>query len=206
MANVSRIRGFVPVRHINGGPYNAQTLECLLLTGTESTNCFIGDVVQWAGTAGAAGTVISGRNCEGMPGIIHSTNTTTGAGIAGVIVGFVQDQTLPLKYYNASSGTTGRIAIVEVSKDTVYEVQEDGVSANLAASNISINVAILSGAGSTVTGLSAYSIDSDATATTNTYPCQILGLVARPDNAFGLSSTDLAKFEVIFNAYPITGV
>jgi hypothetical protein len=206
MANVSRIRGFVPVRHINGGPYNAQTLECLLLTGTESTNCFIGDVVQWAGTAGAAGTVISGRNCEGMPGIIHSTNTTTGAGIAGVIVGFVQDQTLPLKYYNASSGTTGRIAIVEVSKDTVYEVQENGVTNNVVAANISAMVAIASGAGSTTTGLSAYTIVSTGTATTNTYPCQILGLVSRPDNAFGLSSTDLAKFEVIFNAYPITGV
>ena len=205
MANVSRIRGFVPIRHINGGPYNAQTQECLLLTATESTNCFIGDVVQWAGTAGAAGTVISGRNCEGMPGIIHSTNTTTGAGIAGVIVGFVQDQTLPLKYYNASSGTTGRIALVEVSFDTVYEVQENGVTNNLVAGSMSAMGTLVSGAGSTVTGLSAYAISS-ATATTNTYPLQILGLVQRPDNAFGLSSTDLAKFEVVFNRYPITGV
>lgn len=203
MANVSRIRGFVPIRHLTGAPYNGQAMECVVLTGTESGNLFIGDVVQWAGTAGAAGQYISGRNCEGIPGIIHSTNTTTGAGIAGVVVGFIQDQTLPLKYYNA---TANRLALVEVAKDVVYEVQEDGVSANLAASNISINVAILSGAGSTVTGLSAYSIDSDGTATTNTYPLQIVGLVNRPDNAFGLSSTDLAKFEVIFNSYPITGV
>jgi len=47
--------------------------------------------------------------------------------------------------------------------------------------------------------LSAYSLDSSATATTSTYPFKLLGLVKRPDNALGLSSTDLAKFEVVLN-------
>jgi hypothetical protein len=38
---------------------------------------------------------------------------------------------------------------------------------------------------------------SNAKNTTNTLPCLILGLAKRPDNAFGLASTDKAKFEVL---------
>ena len=196
MANVSRVRGFVPVRHLNGSPYNGMAAEMLCIGANESTALFIGDVVVYGGTAGAAGLTVSGRDCEGMPSVLHSTLTTTGDGIAGVIVGFVQDQALPLKYNPAS---TNRIVLVCNDPTVIYEVQEDGVGNNIAATAIGANIGMNSGAGSTVTGLSAYSIDSSVTATTYTYPWRLLGLVKRPDNAFGLSSTDLAKYEVVQN-------
>ncbi len=196
MANVSRIRGFRPVRQLTGAPYNGQGTPMLCIGANESTALFIGDVVVYGGTAGAAGAIVSGMDVEGMASVLHSTATTTGNGVAGVIVGFIQDQTLPKKYNPAS---TDRVVLVETAWDVVYEVQEDGVGNNLAATAIGANIAMVTGAGSTVTGASAYAIDSSDTATTLTYPLRLLGLVKRPDNALGLASTDLAKFEVVFN-------
>lgn len=194
MANVSRVRGFVPVRSLDG-PYNAQTREMMILSAATITY-HIGDVVRYSGTSGLLGKQISGRDCEGMPGILNSTQTTTADTIVGVIVGFISNEALPEKYNPAN---TDRIALVEVGRNTVFEVQEDGVGNNIAATAIGANIAQVSAAGSTVTGLSAYSIDSSTTATTLTYPWKLLGLVKRPDNAFGLSTTDLGKFEVVRN-------
>lgn len=199
MANTSRVKGFVPTRTL-GGPYIGNIREMMVLGSGEATAMFIGDVVSYSGTSGLSGKTISGRNCEGMPGVVHSTNTTSGDGIAGVVVGFIQDQALPTKHNPAS---TDRIALVEVGRDVVYEVQEDGVANNIAATAVGANIAQISGAGSTVTGLSAYALDSSDTATTSTYPWRLLGLVMRPDNAFGLSTTDLAKFEVVPNHWQV---
>ena len=196
MANVSRVRGFRPLRHISGAPYNGGAQEMLCIGANESTALFVGDVVEFGGTAGAAGVVVSGRDVEGMPSIVHSTATTAGDKVVGVIVGFIQDQTLPKKYNPAS---TDRIVLVCTDPTVVYEVQEDGVGNNIAATAIGSNIAQVSGAGSTVTGASAYALDSSQTATTATYPWRLLGLVKRPDNALGSGTTDLAKFEVVMN-------
>lgn len=203
MANVSRIRGFRPIRHLTGAPYNGQGQAMLCIGANESTALFIGDVVVYGGTAGAAGSVVSGMDVEGMATILHSTVTTTGNGVAGVIVGFAQNATLPTKHNPAS---TDRVVFVETAWDVVYEVQEDGVGNNIAVTAIGANIAIISGAGSTVTGASAYALDSSDTATTLTYPLRLLGLVKRPDNALGLASTDLGKFEVVFNNGAATSV
>ncbi len=193
MANVSRIRGFRPIRHLDGSPYNDAAVPYLM---TEATATFIGDVVIDTGTSGAAGVKVSGFDCEGMTIAAHSTLTTTGVGNLGVVVGFIAVDTLPKNYRVASAS---QIVLVCTDPSVVYEVQEDGVGNNIAAADIGNNIGFNSAAGSTVTGASAYSIDSSATATTATYPFRLLGLVKRPDNAFGLSSTDLAKFEVTMN-------
>jgi hypothetical protein len=100
---------------------------------------------------------------------------------------------------NYRKASASQIVLVCTDPSVVYEVQEDGVGNNIAAADLGNNFGFNSGAGSTVTGASAYSLDSSATSTTAAYPLRVLGLVKRPDNAFGLSSTDLAKFEVVFN-------
>ncbi len=203
MANVSRVRGFIPVRYLNGAPYNGQAQEYLILGADEATAVFIGDLVAWGGNGGAAGSVVSGRDVEGMPSVIHASGTTSRDGLVGVVVGFIQDQTIPLKYNPAS---TNRIVLVSPLTNLVYEVQEDGIGQNIVRGDMGNNYGYNSGAGSTVTGASAYSLDSSASATTSTFPWRMLGLVKRPDNALGLSSTDLAKFEVTFNSEVQVGV
>ncbi len=197
MANVSRIQGFRALRHSSGMPYNGSGIP-MLAPASMAVAIFIGDVVNFGGTAGAAATSVSGMDTEGMPTVIQSTNTTALDGIAGVVVGILQDTTLPTKYAAASG--PARIVLVEpIGSGVVYEVQEDGIGNNFAATAIGSNCGFNSGAGSTVTGMSAYSVDSSVTATTVTYPLRLVGLVKRPDNALGLASTDLAKFEVVFN-------
>ena len=202
MANTSRIRGFRPIRHLGGSPYNGQGTPFVCIGANEATALFIGDVVVSGGTAGASGVVISGMDTEGMQSVLHATNTNTGDGILGVIVGFAQDTTLP-KQFNPAS--TNRIVFVETGRDVIYEVQENGVGANLAATAMGSNVGMTSGAGSTVTGMSAYAITS-TTGTASSIPWRLMGLVKRPDNALGLSSTDLAKFEVVLNMAQGVGV
>lgn len=195
MANVIRKRGFRPIRHLDGSAYNDSSMQYYC---TESTATFIGDVVNFSGTSGTAGTVVSGIDVEGMKIVQHSTNTTGGTNIAGVVVGFVPVTTLPGNYRPAS---TNQVVLVCVNPDVIYEVQEDGDTTPLTSSMMGNNIALVSGVGSTVTGASAYAIDSTATSTAATYPFKLLGLVKRPDNAFntGGSLVDMAKFEVILN-------
>lgn len=196
MANINAPKGFVPVRHMNGAPWNGQT-KMFLIPSSDGTAVFVGDLVKLAGSAGAAGTVVSGLDCEGMPTAAIASAGTTGQDLLGPVVGFLVDPTnLTLKYRAAS---TNRIALVCVDPSVVYEVQEDAVGSNIAAADIGLNVPYTTTAGNTTTGVSKMEIDSSAVATTSTLPFKLLGLVKRPDVAFGTASTDHAKFEVMLN-------
>lgn len=197
MANVSRIQGFKPIRHVNGAPWNGMTTPYLCSTA-DATAIYVGDVVKMGGTAGGAGVVVSGMDVEGMPTCARDTSGTTGQDTVGVVVGFSVDPTNPLLKHRAAS--TYRIAHVVTDPSVIYEVQEDGVGAALTAAEVGLCTAIITTAGSTVTGMSGMALDSNGTtATTSTLPVKIVGLVKRVDNAMGASTTDLAKWEVIFN-------
>ena len=196
MANINAPKGFVPIRHMDGSPWNGQT-KMFLIPSSYGTAVFVGDLVKLAGSSGAAGTVVAGMDCEGMPTAIIASAGTTGQDLLGPVVGFLVDPTnLTLKHRAAS---TNRIALVCVDPTVIYEVQEDAVGSNIAAGDIGSNVPYTTTAGNTTTGVSKMEIDSSAVATTNTLPLKLLGLVKRPDVAFGLASTDHAKFEVMLN-------
>jgi hypothetical protein len=198
MANVNRPQGLVPLRHLDGSPWNG-TLQAFLIPSSDATAVFIGDVVKTAGTSGAAGVVVSGLDCEGMQAVIRVAAGTTGQDIVGVVRGFLPDPTnLSLKYRAAS---TNRIALVCTDPTVIYELQEDADTTPVAAASVGLNAAFSTTAGSTTTGLSGIELDSSTVATTATLPLKVLGLVKRVDNAFntGGSATDKAKFEVMLN-------
>jgi hypothetical protein len=198
MANVMNPRGFEPRRHINGSPYNGQNQE-MLIPSTDATAVFVGDLVKIAGSSGAAGTVVNGRDCEGMPTVALATAGTTGQDIVGVVVGFLSDVTDLTKKYRVAS--TNRIALVCTDPTVVYEIQEDADTTPIAAASVGLNVSYTTTAGSTTTGLSKMALDSSAVATTATLPVKILGLSKTTGNAFntGGSLTDAARFDVILN-------
>jgi len=198
MANINAPKGFVPVRHLNGSAWNGLTKE-FLIPSSDATAVFVGDLVKHAGGAGAAGTIVNGQDCEGMPTAALATAGTTGQDLLGAVVGFLPDPTALQTKHRAAS--TNRIALVCIDPTVVYEVQEDAVGSNLAAADIGLNIPYTTTAGSSTTGVSAMEIDSSAKATTSTLPVKILGLVKRPDVAFGLASTDHAKFEVMLNTF-----
>jgi hypothetical protein len=196
MANADRAKGLLPVRHINGSPWNGQTTT-FLVDSSDGTAIYVGDVVKTEGTAGGAGKTVYGVDCEGMQRVIRVATGATGQDILGVVVGFSPDPTDLTKKHRAAS--TDRLAFVVTDPTVVYEIQEDAVTSNLAAADVGLNISFSTTAGSATTGISGIQAISNAKATTVTLPLKILGLAKRPDNAFGLASTDKAKIEVLFN-------
>lgn len=196
MANSNGAQGFKPIRHLNGSPWNGVTKE-YLIPSSDGTAVFVGDLVKIAGSAGAAGTVVAGYDCEGMPTAALATAGTTGQDLLGAVVGFAPDPTDLTKKHRAAS--TNRIAYVCVDPTVVYEVREDAVAANLAAADIGLNIPYTTTAGSATTGVSQMEIDSSAVLGTATLPLKLLGLSKKVGNAFGLASTDHGMFEVMLN-------
>jgi hypothetical protein len=201
MANVDRAQGLLPVKHYNGAPWNGQVEQCLVTTA-DSTAIFIGDIVAVGGTAGAAGYKVNGIDCEGMMTVAKSTETATCVNMLGVVVGFLPDPTALTNKHRLAS--TDRIALVCTDTSVVYEIQEDGVGNNVAASMVGLACGVTTTAGNATTGVSAFALDSSTTATTATLPLKIVGLVKRPDNALGTASTDKGKFLVLINGgFPV---
>lgn len=196
MANAIAPRGFRPVRHLSGAPWNGQ-VEHFLIDSGDGTAVFVGDIVKQAGSAGVAGQVVNGMNVEGMATAILAAGGTSGADILGVVVGFLPDPTaLGTKHRLAD---TSRIAMVCTDPTVVYEVQEDAVGSNFVAADIGLLVAFTTTAGNATTGISKMALDSSDLTATVGYPLKLLGLSQRVGNAFGLSSTDGGWFEVMFN-------
>ena len=190
MANTDRAFGMIPVRHLNGSPYNGPLRMYLF----EASNAvYLGDPVELTGTAGAAGIYVNGVNCEGMP-----TADVAEAGdtlILGVVVAFLPlqtDQTVLHKLANS----TRRIGLVVDQPDVVYEIQEDSDGAATAAVDVGENADFIYAAGNATTGISGVMLDS-STHVTTTANLRILGLVRRPDNAIG----NQAKWEVYINEH-----
>lgn len=201
MANVSRIQGFLPLKHTNGSAWNGQSQMYLCDSG-DSTRIARGDLVIHAGGAGAAGVVVSGQDVEGMPTITKAVAQTTGQDIVGVVVGFLPDPTTNLGVTNTYRvASTSRIALVITDPTVVYEIEEDAVSTPIAAASIGLLAAYNSTNCSTTTGNSAETIISSTVASTSTLPLKIIGLVKRPNNALNTAGagTDPGKFEVTLN-------
>jgi hypothetical protein len=190
MANVDAPKGLIPVKHLDGSPWNGQT-TMYLMTGATGA-CYIGDAVKSGGTAGAAGTFVNGVNCEGMQTVVP--DTAGSAATVGVVVGFSPKLSdLSMKYRENS---TDRIAYVVDAPDVIFEIQEDSVSSTLAATDVGANADLIAGSGSTTTGVSGHELDSD-TATSGAAGLRILRLVSRPDNVIGTN----AKWEVVINEH-----
>ena len=196
MANALAPKGLVPVRHLDGAPWNGQT-EAFLIDSGNGTAVFVGDIVKQAGSAGVAGQVVAGMNVEGMATVILAAGGTSGADIVGVVVGFLPDPTDLTKKHRVAS--TSRVALVCTDPTVVYEAQEDAVGSNFVAADIGQLVAFTTTAGNATTGISKQALDSSDLTGTAGYPLKLLGLSKRVGNAFGLSSTDGGYFDVMFN-------
>ena len=179
MANVDRPNGLRPVGTKGAGNWNG-AVSMYLLPSTDNTATFKGDLVKLGGSAGAAGTVVNGIDVEGMPTIAQSA---AGDVHISVLVGLLPLQTdLSVKHRTAS---TNRIALVSDDPMTVYEIQEVSGGTALTATEVGLNANVVVGTGNTTTGASGVELDNATEAATAALDVHILGLVRRPDNAFG---------------------
>jgi len=167
MANVSSPFGFRPVRYRDGKPFVGQVNRYTHDSG-DSTALYVGDPVIAAGSASAGG----------YPTVVRAT-AGSGAYVTGVVVGFIPQDQIPLKYGAAS--VTYDVLVAD-DPDLLFEIQEDSVGGNLAATNVAQNADFISGSGSTITGLSGFMLDSSTANTTNTLQCRIEGWSNEPSN------------------------
>jgi hypothetical protein len=198
MANLVAPRGFTPKRHLDGSPFNNQS-QLFLIPSSDNTALFVGDVVQMGGSAGAAGLVVAGVNCEGIPTAIKAASGTTGQLNLGVVMGFLVDPTnLQLAYRVAS---TNRLALVCTDMTVVYEVQEDAVTRVYGPGDIGETKTFNLGSGNTTTGRSTATLVSNYTSNAATAPFKLIGLAKRTGNAFNVAGagSDPGTFEVVMN-------
>jgi hypothetical protein len=176
MANTDRPNGLTPIRTTQGVPYSGQVQKMTFLTG-DSTAAYVGDIVQYGGSA----------NTDGIPEIIQSEAGNVNN--IGVIVAFEPNYADLTVLHRVAS--TERIAYVCTDREMLYEIQSDS-SATLAITDVgSVGNHTTATAGSTVSGRSGMELNSsDVDANAGTL--LIMELVQREDNAFG----EFAKFLV----------
>lgn len=181
MANTNAPTGFKPVRYKSGAPYNGAA-NVYYVPSSDSNALYIGDPVIMAGSADA----------NGVPSVTIATAGSS-AFVTGTVVGFIPSPTFTTKYKPAS---TAAYVLVADDPQLLFEVQEDAVGGALAAADVGLNADMVSGSGSTVTGLSGWQLDTSTKATTNTLQLRIEGFVQRPNNEIGANAKVLVRFNM----------
>lgn len=178
MANANVPRGIIPARHFDGSVWNGSA-NLYYVSASYATSIFIGDPVVM---------VSSQNDANGIPAVQVAT-AGTGNLILGSMVGIVNGgnpqitvtQNLPI--YRPAS--TAQYILVADDPNLMYEVQDDGTG-TIANYNVmpGKNTNLVSGAGSTVTGYSGWTMSATTAATGNaTYQVKIQRLLDQADNA-----------------------
>ena len=199
MANADRPSGLTPVRYLNGAPYNGQA-RAYYHVATDAAAIFIGSPVSLS-AGGSNAAAIGGFDIGTLGMVKHAAAGGSTARIVGVCVavdplnGAGADGRDSLIYCAAS---TERIVWIADDPNIVFEIQEDGDTTDLAAADVNTNIDLIAtAAGSTVTGLSGWELDSSSKAATITLDCHIIGKSKIQDNALG----DHCKWDVTINLH-----
>ena len=191
MANQTGAFGLRPVRYFNGSPWNGKGRP-YYIPATDSTALFLGDPVVIVGDSND--NEIMGH----VPGSLSEvTIATAGDGnvITGVVIG-VMSTTAESLIYRAAS--TERVLLVCDDPDVIFQIRDDAVTA-LTADTVGLNAVLIAGTGSTVTGRSAWALDSggDVPAADASNQLFILNLANIPGNEIATS----AVWEVLINQH-----
>ena len=183
MANISKINGFRPVKHLNGSPYTGQANIYTVKSGTKLVP---GDLVKLTGGAS-------------QNGIAEVDAATNDAAVLGAVVGVVPAKMDPVTGkmsggsisldtpVSVTGGPTPAYVLVADSPDVVYEVQKASFTATDVGTSGGFDFAGSAG-GDASTGCSTMYLTDTATGVV-----QVLGLVIRPDNETGSYAKVLAR-------------
>lgn len=198
------LKGFRPVKHLNGSPYNGQVNRYMIsASDTAATN--VGDFVQLSDN-----DALVDATGNGVFPAVERIGSGTAVPIVGVIVGFEVDYS-NLNAGNYRAASTRRIALVADAPDLLFAAPQDAVGGVVAAASVGLNAAIALGTAATTAPYNSdMSVDSSTVATTATLPIQIMGVVASPDQDV-TSTTRPAELLVrinthAFNAAGLAGV
>ncbi len=188
MANPDARFGLKPVRHLDGTPWNGQTLKCYV-SANYATALYIGDPVD-------LDTTIANKDASAK----YQTVIKATAGDANRIVGSIvscgyNPDNLTKTYIPASTG--GYVQVAVATPDLIYQIRDDG-AALLTSVAVGQNAnLIFTHAGSTVTGISGVELDtnSDPPAADASNQLLIVGLADMPSNSLAIH----AVWDVIIN-------
>lgn len=181
MANVDRVNGLVPIKHLDGSPFNGAVNRYHVAAG-DATAIFIGDAVKSTGTA----------DTRGVPTV---TQAAAGDAIRGVVVGIESPLTEDTLYRTAS---TEMYVLVVDAPDVIFAIQEDSDLGALAVTAVGGNADLIVGAGDASLGTSGMELDSSSAVTT-TAQLRILRLHDTQDNEVGVN----ALWEVLINEHEL---
>ncbi len=180
MANVARLGGFKPVKHLNGSPYNGQVNIYEIVAG-DNTAVNVGDLMK----------VDAGTATDVYPTAIRlaASGQVTSGNVVGAVVGFVVDPAnLNTPQYRAAS--TKRYALIADSPDLIFECA-DGGTVPCTLTLIGNNTGVTCTAPNTTTGVSPMATGTTAPTTASTLPLRIMGIVKSPDNESAAASQRL---------------
>lgn len=183
MANTDTPFGLIPVRHLNGNPWNGQTRPYSIASGY-GTALLPGDPVKML----ADGTIARATATGTILGVFMGCQYTSTA------LGGVVSKDKP--YWPASTVAADAKAFVADDPDLIFQVQADDDSATIAATAVGANADILVGTGSTTAITSGFELDA-STVASSAANLRILALADLPNNEWG----DFAKVEVLINEH-----
>lgn len=188
MANANTKFGLLPVRTLNGSPYNGG-FNVYAIPASDGTAVFLGDPVKLAGT----GEAVNGQ------GYVDVIQAATGDKIVGVVVAVLPDTRDSLVYRAAS---TLRLVAVADDPNLLFEIQESSGGTALTLNDMGLNANFVVAAGSTTTGRSGVELDnSTPPATTNTFDLKIVSVANRADNDSTTASSANIKWIVRINRH-----
>jgi len=187
MANNTGAYGLCPIRHLDGSPWNGNTIPCYV-SASYAVALFIGDPVLMSPT-------LAEMDSTGTKLTINKSAGTDGTVMLGVITSF-EPIDRDSNVYNPAS--TERIANVCMDPTVVYKIRDDGGAVPDATFPGSNAVLIQTAAGSTTTGLSGFHLDAGTTTAPSadqSNTLYILNMLDVPGNTLGIN----AEWEVLLN-------
>ena len=190
MANVNRPSGFTPVQYLNGSAWNGQA-RLYSIAAAYNVALYIGDPVISGGGADANGvpTIALGAATGGLRGVIVGLGTAEGL--------MANPKNLDITYRPAAAQATDWYAMVVDDPNVLFEIQEQSNGTQLTAAEIGLNTISVLGTGNGyVSGWLLASTTGATAAVTATLQLKLMGLVRRPDNAFGAYAKHLVQINV----------
>lgn len=192
--------GFVPVKYLDGTPYNGGLQRAYLDSGA-GVGIFEGDVLgiadaEDANTSDAYHHVTIGSKDTGVIniGVAKYFEYTDGEG------NFFQTNTVSSTLVAAATTDALKISVyyTPIGRDLMFKCIADDDTDALTAIDMNANFDAINGAGVAKTGLSGWMLDSNTEATTSGTPLRLWGLYNKPGNTWG-NTAGTVEVLVTFN-------
>ena len=196
MANVNAPYGLIPIRYASGAPYNGAANPYFATGATGAI--YVGDPVV---LAGAANTSEFAGYAPGMLATVTIALDGDGDVKLGVCVAVLAADSTSVPYRVTS---TDRIIMVADDPNLIFRGQCNADSTAWAGTDVGSYASLKVGTGSTVTGKSAWTLDTTDVPDNNdpSNELLIMNLSRLPNNAIGA----YAQWDVMINNHQLANV